>query len=331
MRSFEFENALNKIPRLDLAAVKPTPLYRLAKLEKEWGYPQIYIKRDDLTGLGQGGNKVRCLEYLLADAEKQGADMIIAGGGSQSNLCSLTAAACALTGFPCELVMNDAEPKRTEGNLLLDRLCGAQVRHIGPVSFQERNACMEELAEKYRLSGRRPYVIRNGASTGMGALGYAKAAAEIAGQCRGMDIGRLSLFCPGGNGGVAAGLIYGNAMMGSPLDIIVISVEDEKDVLEEHIRGIISEEEQIVGMKPAPGEDYEYIISDSCTGGGWGIDSRESLEMVRSFASTQGLFVEKVYTSKVLVGMKDMLTGGAIKGPACFLHTGGLASLFAQF
>ena len=327
----EFKTLLSHIARIDLMPIRPTPLYRLDRLEELWDHNGVYIKRDDMTGLGQGGNKIRSLEYLLADALNKKTDLVIAGGGLQSNLCSLTAAACAKLNISCELILNDNEPSGSQGNILLERLCGASLRFIGPVSFQERNRSMNEIAGKYWERGIRPYVIENGASTGMGALGYASAAVEIAEQMRSMGTGRLTLFCPGGNGGIAAGLIYGNFMIGCPFDIVVVSVEDDTQTLKSHIEQIIREEEIITGLKASSAVSESFILTDEYRGGGWGIDSKESLAMVEEFASSEGLFVEKVYTSKVLVGMKDWIWHKSISGPVCFLHTGGIGSLFAQY
>lgn len=316
---------------MDLMPISPTPLYRLRHLEELWDHDRIYIKRDDMTGLGQGGNKIRSLEYLLADALNKKTDLVIVGGGLQSNLCSLTAAACAKLNIPCELIINCSEPSGSQGNILLERLCGASLRFIGPVSFQERNRKMNEIAAKYRDNGIKPYVIENGASTGLGALGYASAAIEIAEQIHSLRTGRLTLFCPGGNGGIAAGLIYGNLMIGCPFDIVVVSVEDDTQTLKSHIEQIIQDEERITGLKTPCAVSESFVLTDEYRGGGWGIDSKESLAMVEEFASSEGLFVEKVYTSKVLVGMKDWIWHKSISGPVCFLHTGGIGSLFAQY
>lgn len=149
----ELERVLHATPQVPLASL-PTPLERLARLEQRWEHPGIYIKRDDLTGLGPGGNKLRSLEFLLGEALAQGADVVVAAGPVQSNLCTLTAAACAKRGLRCILVHNGEEPPRREGNVLLNHLLGAESQYLGNVSSQERTAYtvtrMEELSRSHR-------------------------------------------------------------------------------------------------------------------------------------------------------------------------------------
>ena len=161
----------------------PTPLHRLHRLEEQWGCPKIYIKRDDMTGIGPGGNKIRSLEYILGEAVKEGSKVILAAGPAQSNLCTLTAAACAKVGLDCELVHNGTEPEKKQGNLLLNQILGVKSHFLGDVDSDARNAFVEELFEKYRREGRNPYVVRNGATTGRGALGYTAAVPELMKQC----------------------------------------------------------------------------------------------------------------------------------------------------
>lgn len=320
---------LARAPRVALLP-GPTPLHPLARFCARPGV-QPLIKRDDMTGVGPGGNKIRSLEFLLGQAMAQGCDCVLAAGPEQSNLCTLTAAACARAGLACELVHNSPPPEQARGNLLLNRLLGVKAHYLGPVSGEERNAWMERLSEDYRRQGRRPFVVRNGASTGCGALGYAAAAAELREQCRQQGLSSLTLFVPGGNGGVAAGLVYGNALLGSPFRIVVVSVEDEAPVLEAHMEAVIRQAEAITGLScPAP-VNRLCTITDRYRGGGWGMNTPASAAMVETFARQEGLFVENVYTSKVLVGMEDWVRAGKADGPVCFLHTGGFGSLFSQY
>ena len=150
------------------------------------------MKRDDMTGVGPGGNKIRSLEFLLGEAKAQGATKILAAGPAQSNLCVLTAAACAKAGLDCELLINGAEPERKEGNLLLEQLLGVKTHFLGSCDGETRNRKMEELAAEYRSAGENVYVVRNGATSGRGALGYAAAAAELHAQCRELGLGRMT-------------------------------------------------------------------------------------------------------------------------------------------
>lgn len=324
------ETFLQNTERVSLMPA-PTPLHHLRRLEGLWNYPDIYIKRDDMTGIGPGGNKVRSLEFILGEALKEGSDRVIAAGPAQSNLCTLTAAACANLGITCELVHNGAEPEKKEGNLLLNRILGVKSYFLGDVGSDAREAYVEELYERHVREGRHPYVVRNGATTGRGALGYTAAVLELMEQCKEQGIPAMTIFAPGGNGGVAAGLVYGNAVMGNPFRIVVVSVEDDKETLKAHIQQTIREAEDITGILAGKPAEELCVIEDAYRGEGWGKNTRESEQEIFDFARTEGIFIENVYTSKVLVGMRDWLEKGKTEGPVCYLHTGGFGSLFAQY
>ncbi len=321
---------IEKLPRVRLIP-GPTPLHPLRGMpEKETAVP-VYIKRDDLTGLGPGGNKLRSLEFILGHAIQEGADCIIASGPLQSNLCTLTAAACARLGLPCTLVVNGEKPEREEGNLLLNRLLGAETIYAGPVSSTARAVRVEEEYERLQFAGHHPFIVKNGATTGWGVLGYTVAAEEIRDQCRGARIKELTIFVPGGNGGVAAGLLYGNALLGRPLPIVVISVEDDRDLLTRHIEQVLQETEKITGTAcPKPVSELGWIVDDY-RGNGWGSNTEESAKMVLEFARREGIIIENVYNSKVVVGMRDWIRKGKVAQSACYLHTGGFGSLFSQY
>ena len=323
------EAALSQVERVHLAAL-PTPLEPLSNWENELDYSGIWIKRDDLTGLGPGGNKLRSLEFLAGHAMAHGKDTLIASGPLQSNLCTLTAAACAKLGLRCVLVHNGEKPDRAEGNVLLNRLLGAESHYLGAVDSAERERYVEELCET--LSGScRPYVIRNGATSGRGALGYTNAALELAEQFQAKGLKDATLFAPGGNGGVATGLIYGNALLGSPFRVVIISVEDDRETLSRHIQETMAELEQILGI-PFPGTlEDACVLDDTYRGAGWGANTPESSQAVEDFARREGILVENVYNSKVLVGMEDYIRRRRVPGAACYLHTGGFGSLFAQY
>ena len=141
------ETFLEKTERVPLMPA-PTPLHRLHRLEEQWGCPEIYIKRDDMTGIGPGGNKIRSLEYILGEAVKEGSKVILAAGPAQSNLCTLTAAACAKVGLDCELVHNGTEPEKKQGNLLLNQILGVKSHFLGDVDSDARNAFVEVIAER---------------------------------------------------------------------------------------------------------------------------------------------------------------------------------------
>ncbi|WP_315115297.1 pyridoxal-phosphate dependent enzyme [uncultured Clostridium sp.] len=309
----------------------PTPLHRLERMEKELDYGPIYIKRDDLTGLGAGGNKIRSLEFILGDAIKKNCNLIIVSGPPQSNLCSLTASACAKLGLKCVIVNNGEKPDKLQGNILLNHILNAEIHTIGIATKEERDLYVKNLFIKYKNEGNRPYVIKNGATTGMGALGYVSAAIEMQKQCLEGKLPIKTIFAPGGNGGVAAGLIYGNALLGLPFQVNIISVEDDKDCLTHHILKTIDE---LVAITQIP---FNYKLEDVCnitdkySGEGWGINTKESANAVFRFAQLEGIFIENIYNSKVLVGMEAAIKNAEVKGGVCYLHTGGFASLFSQF
>ena len=320
---------LEEVERVHLAAL-PTPLEPLSNLERQLGYSGILIKRDDLTGLGPGGNKLRSLEFIAGKAIAKGCDTLIASGPLQSNLCTLTAAACAKLGLKCILVHNGCEPEHFTGNLMLNRLLGAESHFLGDISSAERNAYVEELAVK--ISDKcRPHIVQNGATTGTGALGYTNAIMELKEQFHKKSLSGGTIFAPGGNGGVASGLIYGNALCGFPFHIVVISVEDDRETLITNIKSVIKELEDILGLPFGHDLLQACTVDDSYRGKGWGINTSESIQTVLDFPKLEGILIENVYNSKVLVGMQDYIRTGKVTGPVCYLHTGGFGSLFAQF
>ena len=170
------ERFLRETDRVPLMPM-PTPLHPM-HYQPSGKDVSLLIKRDDMTGVGPGGNKIRSLEFLLGEARSRGASKILAAGPEQSNLCALTAAACAKAGLDCELIINAAEPARKEGNLLLEELLGTKIHFLGPCDGAVRNRRMEELAAAYQSAGEQVYVVRNGATTGRGALGYTAAVVE---------------------------------------------------------------------------------------------------------------------------------------------------------
>ena len=321
------EAFLNTAARMPLMPA-PTPLHRL---QRHPSGVELWMKRDDMTGVGPGGNKIRSLEFLLGEAKAQGATKILAAGPAQSNLCVLTAAACAKAGLDCELLINGAEPERKEGNLLLEQLLGVKTHFLGSCDGETRNRKMEELAAEYRSAGENVYVVRNGATSGCGALGYAAAVVELMEQCRQRQLAQMTIFAPGGNGGVAAGLIYGNALMGSPFHIVIVSVEDDRETLTEHIRATIEEAAAITGLPMPEPPELAAEITDAYRGNGWGENTKESEQAILTVARSEGIFLENVYNSKVYVGMMDWVETGKVSGTVCYLHTGGFGSLFAQY
>lgn len=325
-----FVQMMDSLPRERLAAL-PTPIQRLATSEKLWGTAaELYIKRDDLTGVGAGGNKVRSLEYIIGRAKAKGCDTIVASGNGQSNLCSLAAACAARAGIKCLIVHNCDKPEKSVGNTVLNDLLDVQRIYIGNVDSTRREEYMPLVIQVLKDRGEKPYLIRNGATTGRGALGYANAVIEIQRQCRQQGIKIKHIFAPGGNGGIAAGLIYGNAMLNFPFEVHIISVEDDVPTLTSHIEATIRQTEHITGLPLGRLAADCADITDIYRGDGWSLNTPESERMVKTFVQTEGIYIENVYTSKLMVGFFDMAKKG-LDGPAMVIHTGGFGSLFSQY
>ncbi len=318
------------LPRIKLGCL-PTPIESLQNFGKKFGCNNIYIKRDDLTGIGPGGNKVRSLEFILGEAVSNNCDTIIVAGPLQSNLCTLAASACAKTGLKCITVHNGVKPDRAEGNLLLNNLLNVESHYLGNISSKERNKYADELKVSLKAKGLSPYVIENGATTGMGAMGYVSAVIEMEKQVQELDIPLKSIYAPGGNGGVAAGLIYGNALLGFPFDINIISVEYDKNALISEIEKVFDQLNEILHIPFNYKTEEICNIIDDYRGEDWGVNTIESERMVHAFPQMEGIFIENIYNSKVLAGMEDLAKQSKLPEGACYLHTGGFGSLFSQY
>lgn len=325
--------ALEARPRVPLGHF-PTPLTRLNNIERYLGRNHLYLKRDDLTGVSLGGNKVRGLEYLLGEAVSLGADVVITGGGLQSNLCSLTAAACAKAGLRCMLVHNDTRPESDAiaGNMLLNTVFGAQEVFLGPVSEEERAAAMDDFAARLRSQGSVPYVIHNGASTPVGALGYVEAALELLVQSEAMELHFQHVAIVGAMGGTASGLVFGAAALGAPFHVHVISVEYPEGELRRRIADLTAGIEDVLGLRPPVSPADVMTIHDRYLGEGYAIPTPESRETARLLAVQEGIILENVYTSKTVAGFLDLVgrEDTRLDGPAACFHTGGMGALFAQ-
>lgn len=330
MRIQEVLQLLEKFPQIKLGVDK-TPIQRLRKTETELGFSPIYIKRDDLNGLGIGGNKVRNLEFLLGDALSRECDTIIVSGQIQSNLCTLAAAACRYANLECVIVHNNEKPAELCGNAVLNKILNPTINYIGDVGEDARNKYVADLENTLRAEGKKPFVILNGASTATGSLGYVKGACELLAQISDERLNIKNVCVPGGNGGLAAGIVFGTALLGNPYHIDLITVEHTQEALEAIMRNFIYGLEMLTGVKmPCPLEEVMTIHS-AYRFGGWGIAPKEIEDFICNFAQSEGIFVEKVYTAKVLYGMLDMINRGIFNDGVCYLHSGGTGALFSQF
>jgi len=322
------------LSRMDPVAlgIWPTPLHRLKRYGASVGHNAFYIKRDDLSGLGMGGNKTRNLEFLLGHALSDGVDTVITGGGLQSNLCRLTAAAAAVLGLRCILVHNDEEPDVLQGNMLLNEMAGAETRFAGQVTEDRRAKLMETTAESLEARGERAFVVHNGGSTPLGALGFVSAALELYEQVTAAGIDLRHVGMVGAMGGTAAGFVAGTALLGGPWHVHVISVEYPRWHLANLVQQLAEGALELLDMKPAKPLESVMTIYDDYLGPGYAIPTPMSLLAQEDLARLEGIFLELVYTSKTLGGLGDLVRRGVVPAgeAVCFWHTGGDPALFAQ-
>jgi D-cysteine desulfhydrase len=322
--------AFERLPRLPLAKL-PTPLDELVNLSCVLGGPRILVKRDDLTGLATGGNKTRKLEFLIADAKAQSADCVITAGGPQSNHCRQTAAACAIAGFQCHLVLGGG-PQPSLGNLLLDKLLGATIywtpRH-------NRNHRMAELARQLESIGKQPYVIPVGGSNALGALGYVAATFELVEQLREQGRGPAHLVFATSSGGTQAGIVLGAKLAGFDGRITAISIDQTPD--EQSGEKFLAEVCRVANLAAVQMETNQRLdVSDFPTnydylGAGYGVVGDLEREAIRLLARTEGLLVGPVYTGRAAGAMIDLIRQGYFNADetVLFWHTGDDAALHA--
>jgi L-cysteate sulfo-lyase len=322
---------LSRFPRVSLAHL-PTPLEHLPRLSKHLGGPQIYVKRDDCTGLGTGGNKTRKLEFLMADAIQKKATAIITQGAVQSNHARQTAAAACKLGMSCDLVfekrVGDApDSYKTSGNVLLDRIFGARIREVEKGS--DMNAEMEAVAEELRAKGETPYIIPGGGSNVIGALGYIDCALEMMSQANSASIPIDHVVHATGSAGTQAGLVVGLKASHSGIPLLGIGVNAPKDIQEEKVYKLAMETADYVGASGVV-KRADVIANCDYVGKGYGIPTEGMNEAVLLLARLEGLLFDPVYSGKGLAGMIDQIKDGALRDAknVVFVHTGGTAGLF---
>ena len=322
---------LEKFPRVPLAHL-PTPLEHLPRLSAELGGPQIYVKRDDCTGLATGGNKTRKLEFSMAAALEEGADTIVTVGAVQSNHVRQAAAAACKLGLKCEVLLEHrvTEPTdnyRNSGNVLLDRIFGANLREYpGGTDF---DAAMDEVADEVRAAGGKPYIVPGGASNAVGALGYVNCAIEMLDQFdeQGLDVSHI--ITATGSAGTQGGLIVGLRAMQSDIPLLGIGVNVPREEQEQKVYGLACETAEFIG-KPGCVAREDVVANCNYVGEGYGVPTDSMNEAVLMLARTEGLLFDPVYSGKALAGMIDLVRKGDLgNGNVVFLHTGGAAALFA--
>ncbi len=320
---------LATLPRIPLATL-PTPLQRVENLEDALGpdCPRVYVKRDDLTGLAFGGNKGRKLEYLVADALASGATVLISEGAAQSNHARMTAAAAAVTGLRCVLVLDARHGSEVSGNLLLDHLLGAEV-HIVP-GKAERAVEMARVAEELRAEGERPFLIPTGGSVPLGAAAYVTAVGELLAQLTEVEEAPSRLYFASGSQGTQAGLVVGARAFSAPFAIHGIAVERPVAKLIADCVGIANGTAELIGLN-ARFTEADISITEECVGEAYGLPTAAGLEAISVLARTEALLLDPVYSGKAMAALiADVRAGEFGQDEAVvFLHTGGGPSLFA--
>jgi L-cysteate sulfo-lyase len=309
----------------------PTPLERLDRLSAELGGPEIWIKRDDCTGLSTGGNKTRKLEFLMAEAEERGADMVMTQGATQSNHARQTAAFAAKMGLACHILLEDRtgsnDPNyNTNGNVLLDHLHGATMEHRGP--DLDMNAEMEAVADKRRAEGKTVYTIPGGGSNATGALGYVNCALEMLGQfvTTGLDVDHVVHAT--GSAGTQAGLVTGLKAMNARIPLLGIGVRAPKPKQEENVYNLAVKTAEKLGC-PGVVAREDVVANTDYVGPGYGLPADSTLEAIDIFARTEAVLLDPVYSAKGAAGLIDLVRKGHFrKGEKIvFLHTGGAIGL----
>jgi D-cysteine desulfhydrase family pyridoxal phosphate-dependent enzyme len=316
---------LTHLPRFPLAHL-PTPLEPLPRLSHALG-AQLWIKRDDQTGLAGGGNKTRKLEYLVADALAQEADTLVTVGAVQSNHCRQTAAAAARAGLRCVLVLRGHPPAKTTGNLLLDYLLGAEVRWAGD---RPRDTVYAEVVRAERAAGRRPYAIPLGGSTPIGAAAYAAAVLELKQQMHAQEAAFKRIVFASSSAGTHAGLVVGARLAGLPAEILGISVDLPAAELQALVGPLATDTSALLGA-PHIYPPGEIAVNADYLGGGYAVMGAPEREAIQLCAQTEGILVDPVYTGRAAAGLIDLIRRGVIKPdePVLFWHTGGIPALFA--
>ncbi len=311
------------IPRLHFAHL-PTPVETLPRLSERLGI-RILVKRDDQTGLAFGGNKTRKLEFLLAEARAQGADMVITGGAMQSNHCRQTAAAAARFGLDCTLVLVGEPPSQPSANLLLDTLFGARLVWTTP---DQRDETMLEVTALARAAGRHPYLIPYGGSNETGALGYVFAMEELLRQ----EVAPDWIVVASSSGGTQAGLVVGARMFGYEGRILGISIDKpEVELSRDIVADLAARTARRLGENLAITQE-DILVNDSYLGQGYGVLSEREIEAILLFAQTEGLLLDPVYTGRAAAGLLDLIRQKffAPHETVLFWHTGGTPALFAR-
>ena len=332
----DFDEAVARFASAALTHL-PTPLEELAALPDGPGWPRLLVKRDDQTGLALGGNKARKLDLILADARSRGHDSVVTWAGVQSNWARMTAAGCRRLGMRPILALArraDQSVEPADGNLLLDRLFGAEIHVVEPGDDREQTA--RRIAAAERAAGRNPYLVSVGGSTTggsmdrpLGAIAYARAFAELLDQADAAGVRITHVVHASGSGGTQAGLLVGARALAPCVRIVGISDGVPQEEGERAVARIARETIAALGL-PVEIHADDLVFRDEYYGEGYGIVNRETVRVIVRAARSEGLLLDPVYTGKALLGLLDLIETGffGASDAVVFLHTGGAPGLF---
>jgi len=318
---------MNKPEKLNLNRY-PTPFHELKNLREYLGVKQhIFIKRDDLTDVGLGGNKNRKLDYLLADALKSNADTIITVGGKQSNHCRQTLAYAKALGLDCHLVLDGADDDSRQGNLFVFGVFGATLHFVELES--DFDYYIEELSRSLKHRGKRPYVIPMGGSTATGALGYVDSAEEIARQSHSFDANIGCIFLATGSCGTQAGTVAGAKQYLPDAQVYGIAVSGTSADKQKRVAGLANQTCELLGL-PQSFKESEIVVDDKYYGTAYGVPCESGNEAVKILGKTQGILLDPVYTGKAFGGLLDLLRSDKLDNgkDIVFIHTGGSPAIY---
>ena len=323
---------ISKFPRLHFAHL-PTPLEPMQRISKALGGPNLWIKRDDCTGLSSGGNKTRKLEFLMADAVERKADCIITQGATQSNHARQTCAIAGKLDLECHILLEDRtgyedDAYTLNGNVLLDQLHGATIskRPAGT----DMNQAMNDLAQSLRDDGKHPYIIPGGGSNEIGALGYVNAAIELTTQANDRSLLIDHVVHATGSSGTQAGLVLGMEGINSGIAVYGVGVRAPKEKQEEMVYDLAQRTAVYMGLNPEIVAREKVVANSDYVGDGYGLPTSSMVEAVKMLAKYEGILLDPVYSGKGFAGLVDLIRKGPFKKGenVVFLHTGGSISLF---
>lgn len=314
--------------RLDLARLD-TPIVPLPRLHKHLGGPALWVKRDDQTGATESGNKIRKLQFAVAEAIRAGADTLITCGGLQSNHARTTVVVARRMGLDVELVLRGEAPGRLEGNLLLDSLLGATVHLYDPEAYADKDAIMQTRAEVLRSEGRHPFVVAEGCSMASGSWGYIEAMREVVAWEASAGVQFDAIVSGAGSGGTAAGIELGARLFGFQGELVGVPVCDDEAFFRQKIAGLCAETVQAYNL-PTEVRAEDIGLLGGYVGGGYGISSEAERESLVMLARHEGIVLEPVYSGKAFHALRSELRGrfAGMKN-VLFIHTGGAFGLAA--